>query len=212
MPPSENRMPEDYPYDGEAWDEERWEAFLRDNDQRVDRYVDLFFHFFSDLPAPDPEEPPPAAKRNPPDDLGDPLGDELFFDEEDPADDFRALPIYQQAFRLGTDVLDWANGLAGHVKDSTLVHFCAHAMQIAANIARGHGIGRDRDGLGGNIACAKRGLHDANAALDLLHQMKSAAYMDAPTYRRLYEETFETRNAVGLYIQDLRARFDLGID
>lgn len=205
-------MPDDFPYDDEAWDEERWEAFLRESDQRVDRYVDLFFHFFSDLPDLDPEEPPPAAKRFPPPDDAFFEEEDSFFEETDPADDFRTLPIYQQAFRLSTDVLDWANGLAGHAKDSTLVHFCAHALQIAANIARGHGIGRDRDALGGNIACAKRGLHEANAALELLHQLKDAAYMDAATYRRLYEETFETRNAVGLYVQDLRARFDLGID
>ena len=200
-------MPDEFPFEDEAWDEERWEAFLRANDQRADRYLDLFFHFFSDLPHPGPDlEALEAAQDFLPDE------ERAFDDEDDPADDFRALPIYQQAFRLSTDVLDWANGLAGRSKDSTLVHFCAHAMQIAANIARGHGIGRDRDALGGNIACAKRGLADANAALDLLRQMKRASYMDAATYRRLYEETFETRNAVGLYIQDLRDRFDLGID
>ena len=84
--------------------------------------------------------------------------------------------------------------------------------QAPAHLARGYGIGHERDTLGGNIACAKRGLADANAALALLARMKSAPYMNASTYRRLYEQAYEVRNAIALYVLDLRERFDLGID
>ncbi len=240
-------MPADAFFDDEAWDEERWEAFLRDNDKLADRYMDLVFRFMRKYPHPgfDDAEALDAWKealrlflkekgwRR--DDISLPFlwldeehaedlaeadpwaleGDEGLFEGEDVEDDFEELEqlaVYRDAFALSHEVLDWAEALAGAVKDSTLVQFCSHVNQIAANIARGHGIGRERDALGGNIACAKRGLADANAALLLLRQMKRAPYMDAATYRRLYERAFEIRNQVGLYVQDLREQFDLGID
>lgn len=240
-------------YDDEAWDEERWEAFLRDNDKRVDRYMELFYRFMTKHPRPDRgdesafaawketlrtfiaekgwrredivlpflwlDEDPSDEATDEREEIGlffDGEADEDFFDEEDPfaddLDDFQSLPIYQHAFELSVYALDWAHGLSGEVKDSTLVHFCSHITQVPANIAKGHGLGTDRDGLGGNIACAKRGLADANAALDLLRQMKEASYMDTATYRHLSEHTFEVRNQLGVYIQELRARFNLGID
>ncbi len=232
-------------FDDEAWDEERWEAFLRDNDKRVDRYMDLIFQFMHDHPRPEAADPSAfdawkAALRSFLRDKGwrredislpflwleeehaedaaedDALEDDaLFFEDdafEDDFDDLERLPLYRRALDFADEVMDWAEALAGGEKDSTLVHFCLHAGQVAANIARGHGIGRERDALGGNIACAKRGLADANAALDLLRQMKRASYMDAATYRRLYEHAFELRNQLGLYVQELRDQFNLGID
>ena len=85
-------------------------------------------------------------------------------------------------------------------------------MQITSNIAKGHGIGYEHDMLGGNIACLKRGIASANAALDLLRELKDRSYMNAEMYRALFEKTYEVRNQVGVYIQDLRDRFNLGID
>ena len=232
-------------FEDDAWDEEQWEAFLRDNDRRVDRYMELFFTFLRKHPRP-PEadaeaiaawkEQLRAFLRNkgwrrddlilpfiwldedPSDDEHEllDLADEFIeadLDADDvPFDDLEHLPLYRHAFELTSEVLDWAHGLEGDLKDSNLVQFCSHVMQIPANIARGHGIGIDREGLGGNIACVKRGLNEANDALDLLRLMKSAPYMDAATYRAVYERVYEVRNAMGLYVQDLRARFDLGID
>lgn len=141
---------------------------------------------------------------------GDGLADDAW--TPDPVDDILHVPVYGQASALATDVLDWAHGLAVGAKDSTLVQYCACATQITAYIARGHGFGFERDALGGNIACAKRALAVANAALALLREMRHAPYMDASQYRRLYEQTYEVRNALGLYVQELRERFDLGID
>ncbi|MDX1547255.1 MAG: hypothetical protein R3247_09725 [Rhodothermales bacterium] len=235
-----------YGHDDDAWDEHRWEAFLRENDRRVDRYMELMFRFMEEHPRPDPADDGAmdAWKQHlrafiqekgwHRDDIALPF----FWLEEDaedaedeeaaapwqafesdlddeidaPLDDFRDLPIYRHAFEYSITVLDWANALPGDVKDTTLVQFCNHTMQVPVNIARGTALGDDRDGLGGNIACAKRGIAEANAALDALRQMKRAPYMDAETYRTLYEQAYELRNALGLYIQDLRARFDLGID
>ena len=85
-------------------------------------------------------------------------------------------------------------------------------MQITANIAKGHGIGLELDMIGGNIACLKRGIQAANTALDLLKDMRDKEYMAPPVYFSLYEKTYEVRNQVGVYIQELRDRFNMGID
>lgn len=228
-------------WNDDVWDEERWEAFLRENDKRVDRYMELIFSFMVDHPRPSPdhpealqawekqlrafleeqgwqrgdEEPPflsPGGAADPSDledDDGSSGGPLLGADD---VDDFRTLPIYRQAFQLTADVLDWAESLPPDVKDSTLVHFCSNVNQIPANVAKGHGIGYERDMIGGNIACVKRALRAANEALTLLYELKGEPFLTPSTYQTLYEQTYEMRNALGLYIQELRRRFDLGID
>ncbi len=237
----------------EIWDEEEWEAFLRQSDERIRRYMDLLFGYLTDNPPPAPadaaarkaweerlrrfleekgfehdaplalpEEPhadePPG--REPPDGAGGDAGADLFLlgdeaadaDEALPQRHLRDVPVYRKALDLSTYVLDWSNALPGEVKDSTLVQFCTSITQVPANIAKGHGIGYERDMLGGNIACAKRGLAAANSALEQLRDLRAAPYMDAALYRHFYEQTFELRNELGLYVQELRARFNLGID
>ena len=241
-------MSRNIPFDNEAWDEDRWEAFLRDHDRRVDRYTELIFRFMRKYPQPDPEDAGAFASWRDAlrawlrdkgwrfDDVIMPffwleeeqadeeLADEEVFlfdgstlfadhdDEEDAFSELERLPVYLSASTLSAEVLDWAHALSDDVKDSALVHFCSYVAQVPAHIARGYGIGHEHDTLGGNIACAKRGLADANAALDLLGRMKRAPYLDEPTYRRLYEQVYEVRNEVALYVQDLREWFNLGID
>lgn len=135
--------------------------------------------------------------------------------EEDDRQTFASLqqiPVYQKAYALTTHVLSWSDGLPGAIKDSELVQYCSSVMQITANIAKGHGMGYDREVLGGNIACLKRGIQAANVALDLLSEMKPRPYFSTDEYKELYERTYELRNSVGLYIQEMRDRFNLGID
>ena len=139
--------------------------------------------------------------------------EELDLDEEfNSFESLQQLPVYQKAGALTSEVLSWSDALPGSIKDSELVQFCSNIMQITANIAKGHGMGYDREVLGGNIACLKRGIKSANAALELLREMKSRSYLTTDRYRELYEQTYEVRNTLGLYIQELRDRFNLGID
>jgi four helix bundle protein len=238
----------------EPWDENQWEAFLRENDKRVDRYMELLHDFLQAHPRPGRGDPDRLAlwkddlrafierkgwsrddlalpfiwleesddlEENPLFRLDDTLDEDAFFDEDLLAeseddmfslDSLERLPIYQQAFDLTSRVMDWSDDVPGGVKDSTLVQFCASIMQIPAKVAEGHAIGYERDMLGGNIACVKRALGAANAALTLLRQLKREPYLPTSTYRKLYEETYELRNALGLYVQELRERFNLGID
>lgn len=223
----------------EAWDENRWEAFLRESDRRSDRYMELLFQFMQEHPHPgeenkkslsdwetrfrnflrrkgwldaiDNQETESDALTTENEDAWE---GELFLEDDEQIElfNFESLPLYQQAFSLTSDVLEWAHSLAGERKNLSLVHYCSHLTQIPANIARGHGFGLEHEYIGGYIACVKRGLADANAALATLKQMKTAPYMESGTYRRFYEQTYELRNALGVYVQDLRAKFDLDID
>lgn len=238
-------------HDDEPWDENQWEAFLRENDKRIDRYMALLHDFLRVHPRPTRDKPEQLAawkddlrafieekgwtrddlalpflwledddRDTPSFDVDPAFGDEARLDPlllDEPHDDAvledpERLPIYRQALDLTHRVMDWSDVVPGSVKDSTLVQFCASIMQIPAKIAAGHAIGYERDMIGGNIACVKRGLSAANKALALLRQLKREPYMRRATYHVLYEETYELRNALGIYVQELRARFNLGID
>ncbi len=128
------------------------------------------------------------------------------------AQDVRDLPIYQRAFAFGLAVIEWADTVPEEVKDGSLVDFCSNALQVGAKIAGGHGMGYEIESLGGNIAVTKRGLHAANRALAALQQLRDAAFMEEAVYRRLYEQSYEVRNAVGLHVQHLRERFERGVE
>lgn len=227
--------------DDEIWDEHAWESFLKENDKRVERYMNLLFGFMTDNPPPDQDDTeayhawraelvaflesqgwPPSDPHlsfllnEEPDEETPPT---FTFEEAETDDDlldgltsFRDLAIYQQAFALASFVLDWAHALPTQIKDSSLVQFCAHITQIPANIAKGHSLGYERDTLGGNIACCRRAIDAANHALELLPQLKNHSALSEARYQQLYEQTYEIRNSIGIYIQDLRARFNLGID
>ncbi len=227
-------------FDDEIWDEERWEEFLSENDRRLARRLSLFFDYLAEHPR--PENGPADVVARWEDDfrrtlLGngfhedDPLlrmigedsaalnGDSL---ESDPDDDFDnageperpvdELSVHRKAIDLSVEILRWSDSLPVDEKDSTFVHFCANVTQIPANVARGHGFGYEKDMIGGNIACVKRGLEAANEGLLLLRYLKSADYMPSEHYHELYERLFELRNDLGIYVQQLRERFELGID
>lgn len=248
-----------YDPDDEPWDEEQWEAFLRESDRRTDRYMELLHDFLRSNPRPDPDDASAldAWKRalrafiqrkgwtrddivlpflwlgesdDETDDLewidafdfDDDVGEEPMSSEdlfaEDPLDDVpefglpHQLPVYRQSLALTDTVMEWADAVPGDVKDSTLVQYCSNVLQIPAKVAKGHAFGFEQDTIGGNIACVKRGLAAANAALTLLRRLKRESYIDDATYHRLYEQTYEVRNALGIYVQELRERFNLGID
>ena len=151
-----------------------------------------------------------------------------FFEPPDDADDLpasaahlgagsafgsvRHLAVYRQATALTATIMTWADDVPGNEKDSTFVQFCSNIMEIPAQVAKGHALGFEQDTIGGNIACVKRALQAANAALSLLRQLRDEVQIPAATYQALYEETYEMRNALGIYVQDLRTRFNLGID
>lgn len=229
-------------YDDEIWDEHRWEDFLSENDRQMDRRLTLYYdylarhprpkdrgvaaqswfrdlqRFFADnglreddaflqLFSPDRDEDP--APRWLRDAISDPDPEDDHSGDPDQLDN---LEVYRKALDLSVELLRWSDDVPIRDKDSTFVQFCTSVTQIPANIAKGHGIGFERDMIGGNIACTKRGLHAANEALYLLKYLKKEPFLSESAYFSLYERLFEIRNQLGIYVQTLRERFDLGID
>lgn len=225
----------------EVWDEDDWEDFLRENDRRVDRFMALLTEFMRRYPPP-PEDAPPEAEsawkrrleaymrrhtgfEGSADDLPvweDEAGSDeaevvgegwkvglAAFPEQQPVED---LPVYRAARTLADRVTDWSESIPTDAKDSGLVQFCTHVLEVPAKLSGGHAVGYDRDVLGGNIAYAKRALATANAALEALQRLRDARYMTEPAYRDLYEATYEVRNAVALHVLRLRERFERGTD
>lgn len=126
--------------------------------------------------------------------------------------DFEELPIYQKAFDFGQAVYAWVDTLPGDQRESAIVELCSSTLQVAAKIAGGHGMGYDLEVLGGNIAQCKRALAAANRALDALRVFRDSDLISEGDYRRLYEYGFEVRNEVGVYVQELRERFERGVE
>jgi len=226
----------------EPWDEHEWEDFLRENDRRVDHFMALLAAFMNRYPPPPEsasakEEAAWKAHleayirrrtgyEGSVDDL--PVWEQEFGDAE-PEDaegegwkvglaafperqSVEELPVYQLARALATTVLRWSEPVPADAKDGDFVLFCSNALQIAAKVSGGHAVGYERDMLGGNIAYVKRGLVAANAALDALRTLRHASYMRPEDYHRLFEATYEVRNAVALHVLRLRERFERGTD
>ena len=230
-------------FDDDIWDEERWELYLRNDDERVAHYMKIVNRFLEKHPPPRSSDKEVQmawreafkayliqygwqsdevdsdlfrserfdAQERSGQDLSESVGALEMFTENE-FEELSFIPVYREALSVTRDVLQWSDRLPGAVKDSTLVQFCASIMQITANIAKGHGMGLERDMIGGNIACLKRAIQAANVSLALLPEMRNREYMAPARYRTLYELVYELRNAIGIYIQELRDRFNMGID
>ncbi|SHK11247.1 hypothetical protein [Rhodothermus profundi] len=227
------------PWEGEIWDEERWEAYLKARRRQIDRLLEDYFAFTRYDPYPEHALPDQVqawrqrlrsfleargwsqaaiqgllrARE-----AGWPFEEEGIGEGESEAEE-TLIPeaeacraLMAQARALANAVLEWANRLPGTLKTSALVHFCTCLAQIPLELAEGHMLGYERETLGGNIVCARHALITANRALATLAELRLAPYMTAHRYRTLYEEVYELRNALALHVQRLRTRFQVGLD
>lgn len=229
-------LPPSGPGSDAFWSEEEWEAYLAAHDREASRYTDLVFFFITKYPRPLGGSPDDLAawreslrcflERHGWDAGLNPLpllwtrgegrepdAAELPFDAPDAdAHLLPTIPAYTEAAGLASDALDWAQQLDVREKDLDLVTWCSRISQMPAYIAQGHQIGYARDSMPGNIACVRRALRAANESLDQLRRRKRKGDAWRVAYTRFYEPLYELRNTLGAYVQDLRARADLGID
>lgn|SRR5690625_2684711 len=159
--------------------------------------------------------------------------DEFSFDDDDDDDDFEAgeewkflsedfteseygslenLHTYVTARMLAVDILKWAESIHEQYHNKTYHDFVSDILKIGAKIAGGYSFGYEQDYLGGNIAYNKKALYFSNSALQLLQKQKRAAYMTPAVYRNFHSRLFELRNDLGVHIQELRDRFNLGLE
>lgn len=218
----------------EIWDEHRWEEFFREADRRTELYVRLREAYVRAHPPPPDDAPaaeheawrraleehlaaqmgwsldehPLAPEEDDPDDAAGEAWKRGLVDHFPERQDVTELPLWQAADAFGQAVLAWSDTVPARYKDLALVETCANALQVAAKLAAAHAMGYEPEVLGGNIAQAKRALAAANRALAALQALREAPFVGPRDYRRLYEQGFELRNAIGLHVQALRERFE----
>ncbi|MEX1063673.1 MAG: hypothetical protein WEC12_08715 [Balneolaceae bacterium] len=184
-----------FPEDEDDWEEEEDDL---DDDELFLENEDLFF--------PEEEEDEDDIEK----------GEEWkFLSDEFTHSDYGSLEnlhTYNTAKILAVDILKWAEAIPEQYRNPAYHDFIGEILKIGAKLAGGYSFGYERDYLGGNIAYNKKGLYCANNALQLLQKQKKAPYMSPVTYRKLHNRLFDLRNDIGIYIQELRDRFNFGLE
>ncbi len=252
-------------FDGELWDEFRWEAHLDEvekkseqlrkfisSDQKgtVPRWITLLKESLSEDDAFEAyvEEELLLDEAYFPEEEDD-WEDEDDFDEEDflfgmdsddlfdlgdeDSDDYDAgeewkslseefalsdngsldnLKLFIDARELAVDTLKWAETIAPTLQNEAFLNYVGDSLKIAAKLAGGYSFGFEHEYIGANIAYTKKALKYANAALSNLQTLKGAHIFTAPEYAEYHARLFELRNDVGIYVQQLRDRFNSAFD
>lgn len=122
------------------------------------------------------------------------------------------LDVYREAREYAVDALKWAESLPPHLQIKVVNDFIIHTLKVTSKLAGGYSFGFEQDVLGGNIAYTKKALFSANEALLALQKMKSDHFFAEGIYTGFYSRLFEIRNDIGIYVQELRDRFDVGFE
>lgn len=187
-------FPEDEEDDEEEWDDEAFDDFLWDLPEEDDLNLDGFDG----------------------DDDFD-LGEDWKELSEDYAQSdygsIENLLIYNRARDFSVRILRWAESVHPRYHTVAFSDFVSNTLKIGAKLAGGYSFGFERDYLGGNIACTKKALYAANEALRLLaDDLKGSPLLSTSQYLQMHELLFELRNDIGIYVQQLREQFNLGLE
>lgn len=123
------------------------------------------------------------------------------------------LGVYNTARELAAYILHWSEGVHPKYLSPQYNDFVSNILKIGAKLAGGYSFGFEQDFLGGNIAYTKKALFCANKALSLLQgSLKSAPFMNYQHYAELHTSLYELRNDIGIYVQELREQFNMGLE
>lgn len=216
----------------------RWVTLLQENSDELEA-VDAFIE--EELQIEEAYFPDEDDEDEWDDEFDDDL-DDFFYDEEDEDDflfneqeeDFdsgeewkelsedyamsdygsiETLDIYNEARELAAYILQWSETIHPKYLDQNYNDFVGNVLKIGAKLAGGYSFGFEQDFLGGNIAYTKKALFCANDSLNLLQdKLKRAPFMTNEHYIQLHERLFELRNELGVYVQELRERFNMGLE
>lgn len=149
------------------------------------------------------------------------------FDEFDEGEDWKSLSddylysdygsledldTYHEAKELAIEILRWAESVPTKLQSKDFQDFVDEILKIGAKLAGGHSFGFEPDYIGANIAYSKKALTSANRALELLSSLKKKSLFQKKEYMEFYGDLFELRNDIGIYIQELRDQFRLGLE
>lgn len=122
------------------------------------------------------------------------------------------LDIYREARSFAVDVLKWAETIPSHLQTKQVNEFVINVLKVSAKLAGGYSFGFEQEVLGGNIAYTKKALYSANHALNYLQKMKREPFIVPSLYSKFHGRLFEIRNDIGVYVQELRDRFIMGME
>jgi len=223
LPPEENS--------DEVWDEFKWEEFMQQQDRKVDKLMELMDKYHQDPNCDDiiaremgwtelmkddnSDDVEEWNRLSQLDDDDDMEGEEWkvaagIMENEDMREEkmYKQLPAFRLAHEFGLRAFRFAEQLPEKSReDSDVVDFVSNAMIPAAKLAGGASFDEDTSMLGGSIAYCKRGLHAANKCIEALQAMKTRKMVDEASYMSLFKEAKEMRDAIAVYVLELRERF-----
>lgn len=121
------------------------------------------------------------------------------------------LGLFRDARFYAIDILKWAESVDTKHQDNTFLEFVGDSLKIAAKLAGGYSFGFEQEFLGANIAYTKKALSFANQSLVMMRKLKKKPCFTQKSYVEFHGRLFELRNDIGIYIQDLRDRFNTSL-
>lgn len=122
------------------------------------------------------------------------------------------LDVYREARNLAVDILKWAETIPSYQQTKQVHEFIISVLKVSAKLAGGYSFGFEHDVLGGNIAYTKKALYSANESLSSFQKMKREPFVSDRLYSEFHARLFEVRNDIGIYVQELRDRFNFGVE
>ncbi|MEQ8524334.1 hypothetical protein [Gracilimonas sp.] len=137
------------------------------------------------------------------------LSDEYMYTDYGSLEDLEA---FFEAKEFAVDILKWAETVPAKQQSKDFQEFVDETLKIGAKLAGGHSFGFEQEYIGANIAYSKKALASANHALELLQALKKKSLFAKKEYLEFHSVLFELRNDIGIYIQELRDQFRLGLE
>ncbi len=202
----------------DPWDEFRWERFLQEQEQRTEKYMELFDKYMNH-----PQRDEMIAKE-----MGwkhiveDEAEWEDDFDEADCEEDedfeeegsepakpfkFERNPLYRAALAFNGELDELLDRLPPAAREHPAMNTLATQVTLATAKLAAALNDEDLEEIGMNIAYLKRALHALNTSLDAVVQLGEHNVVDTETVERLRSGVFAIRNDIVTITGEYRAEF-----
>jgi hypothetical protein len=206
--------------DDRPWDEYEWEAFLQEQDELTERYMELEARY-RDLPDAEDRiaremgwELPAAfsADADPPSDAspgehGEEQPDDL--DEAEPYS-YEEDPLWRRAHEVAVHLHRALPVPNDGVEAPIVPELLTQVAMIAAKVAGGRSMGFSRDALGGNIANHKRAMQHTLLSLAGIDRAERAGALASGPAGKFRRELLAVRERLMGRIVELRQMFHSG--
>ncbi len=216
----------------EQWDEFKWEEFLKENDERADRFARIVEKYGNDPDLESILAHEMGWDVNPADFEG---SDSAFDDGTDSeGEEWKAAAglgpnglsettdagyaepdhsphednLYRKAYAFAVNSREWLNQLPQGLRDDAdVIEILSHATIPAAKIVSAwDDDDEDQDVLGFRIAVYKRGLASANKALESMNRLLRREVAEEGPLLQLIRQATEVRNGIAIRILEVRER------